>query len=187
MSTQFVSRSARRPDRFRAIGRFIATSAAVVIGLAIAGYTWFLGARYTVDGVIVVVNWMLLFIDAPLHIRIPLPWAWYFYLAPIPIAYSLVEFFNLPYRQEEQRRKWASLGMIIVWIVVGSMDMVTTFIGTGVPHPSTGVVGQWFALTPWVRGVVTMLLTFGPEWMARQMTHAWQDAWQQLRQVWRSV
>ncbi len=187
MTTQVVSRPIRKPDRLRSLGRFLATIAAVTIGLTIAAYTWFLGARYTVDGVIVVVNWMLQFLGAPLQLAIPLPWQWYFYLAFIPVGYSLVEFFNLPYHREAIGRRWASLGMIVVWVIVGTMDMVTTFVGTGVPHPSAGPVGQWFAFTPWVRGLVTMLLTFGPEWMVRQMVSAGRDSWHQLRTAWRSV
>lgn len=177
--------SSRSAVRIHAVEKFIATVMAVVIGIAIACYIWVIGARYTVDGVIVVSNWILRFFDAPVQIGLPLPYHMYFYLLFIPLAYSIVEFRVVVREKVEGVTYWAPPAMLFVWLVVITMDLTTTFSGTGVARSDAGPVALWFAGNAAARGIATAVLTFLPEWLIRSMLRIIVHSWFAVRAAWR--
>lgn len=71
-----------------------------IVGTCISVILWPVGARYTVDGVIVVLNMLFRHFTLPYQLPIPLPLGtvfdvllpvWYLALLPIPILFSIVE------------------------------------------------------------------------------------------------
>lgn len=116
-------------------------------GLALSGVgtllslaLWVVGARYTVDGVLALVNALLAFLTIPARIPIPPGWVLYLVLAPIPLAYSLIEWQQVPLTQRNGRWQAAPLGQWVVWLVVYAMDAITTWNGLGVVDTSTPLI-----------------------------------------------
>lgn len=145
------------------------------VGLIIGGFVWVLGARYTIDGLMVVINWMLSFLTIPARISLPLPWQMYLILVPIPVVYSIVEWNNAPRQRIGNRITWTPVELICVWAVLGGMDLATTFFGLGTPANNALMI--FIATNIVARGVATGFLTFWPEWLAKRMIQIIQSEW----------
>ena len=141
----------------------------VVVGYLIASVFWIIGARYTIDGVLWIVNWVLNFLTIPARLIIPPHWSIYLVLAPLPYLFSRIEIFNVPRRQRKGRIDWAMPAVVSVWVIVVLLDLSTTFLGLGTPDPTMGQAGAWFSASFWAKGTATIILTFWPEWLFQQM------------------
>lgn len=139
----------------------LAKMGAAFAGLCIGGSFWIIGGRFTIDGIMWCINWLLMFLSVPFQISLPLPWFVYFYLSPIPILFSVVEW-NTSIRQ-------MTLALFCVWLIVSGMDILSTFIGLGIPSTGASQVAQWFHASTPAKGVSAAFLTFWPEWLIRRM------------------
>lgn len=139
----------------------LAKIGAAFAGLCIGGSFWIIGGRFTIDGIMWCINWLLMFLSVPLQISLPLPWFVYFYLSPIPILFSVVEW-NTSIRQ-------MTVALFCVWLIVSGMDILSTFIGLGIPSTNASQVTQWFHASTPAKGVSAAFLTFWPEWLIRRM------------------
>jgi len=152
-------------------------------GLALSGVgtlfslaLWVIGARYTVDGVLAMFNALLAFLTVPARIPISPGWVVYLALAPIPLAYSLIEWQQVPLAQREGRWRAAPLGQWVVWLIVYAMDAVTTWNGLGVVDRNAPLLVQQLAAAIWGRTVITAVLTIGPEALLRSMASIFRRA-----------
>jgi hypothetical protein len=100
----------------------------------------------------------------------------YLALAPIPLAYSLIEWQKVPLAQREGRWRAAPLGQWVVWLIVYAMDAVTTWNGLGVVDRSAPLLVQQLAATLWGRTLITAVLTIGPEALLRSMASLFRRA-----------
>ncbi len=155
---------------WRAIGAALAMlcvcAGIVFIGSLIFLFFWIIGGRFTIDGTAQLANLLSHFVGAPFRVAVPLAWHQYMSALPIPVAASAVEFgvpavlavFPLPRR--------VKVVLWIIWAFVSGLDLYTTFMGTGIADRTLHPFRQWLAGNAAGRGVVTGLLTFGPELMA---------------------
>lgn len=142
---------------------------AASVGLVIGTVVWVIGARFTIDGVIWVANWLLGFVRAPTRIPLPLAWQVYLALAPVPLLFSVVEWRNSPRQRRGDRVVWLPVSLIWVWIIVSAMDLTTTFLGLGTNQQPASDLARWFVTTTWAKGIATAFLTFWPEWLVKAM------------------
>ncbi|MEI8165130.1 MAG: hypothetical protein WCG26_02090 [Chloroflexales bacterium] len=152
-------------------------------GLALSGVgflfslaLWIVGARYTVDGVLAMTNALLDFLTIPAHIPIPSGWVLYLALAPIPVAYSLVEWHKVPLALADEGWRFAPAGQWVVWLVVYAIDTVTTWNGLGVGDRSAPLLVQQMTAALVGRAILTAGLTIGPEALLRSMAAAFRRA-----------
>lgn len=139
------------------------------VGTLLSLALWVIGARYTVDGVLAMLNALLAFLTIPARISIPPGWVLYLVLAPIPLAYSLIEWQKVPLNLRGGRWYVAPLGQWVVWLVVYAMDAITTWNGLGVVDERAPLIVQQLAAALPGRVVLTAVLTIGPEALLRSM------------------
>jgi hypothetical protein len=120
-------------------------------GMLFGLLTWPIGAKYTIDGIIWCVNWLLRFLT--FEYQIEMFTDLYLYLLPIPIAFSAVEWAG---RRNMVNLHWS---MIIVLSFVWVLDMVTTFTGLSIQ------LGWWVAFP------LAAVLTFIPELIIKNSLH----------------
>jgi hypothetical protein len=137
---------------------------------------WIVGARYTVDGVLVIINRLLTFLTIPVQIPIPPGWLLYVLLVPIPLMFSLIEWRKVPLELTDEGWRFAAGGQWVVWLLVYGMDAVTTWNGLGVIDPNSPVIIQQIATTPWAQSIVTAVLTIGPEALLWSMVGVFRGA-----------
>jgi hypothetical protein len=156
----------------------LSQSAICIIGWLIAAVAWVVGARFTIDGVIVVTNWLLSFVNAAIVIPTPLGWLVYAALLWIPLGYSRVEWVNNPVAMvRAEGMTLAVAGTICIWLVVIGMDTATTFAGlAALPAPQGSAVGDLLT-HPAGLAVVTAFLTLWPEWLGRSLYRRWRAIW----------
>lgn len=133
-------------------------TAIVAMGIGIG--VWVIGARYTCDGIIWLINWLLAFVAAP-TINGPLSWQVYLIMSPIPIIFSLIEF------GEGSRFIKSVWGVRVTTIIVGLTDVVTTFFGLLAMPVQSSPAAEWFVATKPLVTIVAIILTVGPEWMMK--------------------
>ncbi|MBX0328253.1 hypothetical protein K2Z83_11250 [Oscillochloris sp. ZM17-4] len=150
-----------------------------LVGMLMSTIVWVLGARWTVDGLIVMFNAVLRFLNASYQAPIPPHVLVYVILSPMPLIFSVVEW-RLPFRRISDEWQFAKPGAWLVWGGVFAFDWYTTYLGLGV-DPGEGSVRfmRQIAASTVVRTLVALVLTAGPEWLAREM-------WAQLRYVFTS-
>lgn len=132
---------------------------AILVGLAL----WPLGARYSLEGWVNVLNLLLGLLNLPVAIPMPTGWWWLLFL-PIGLLYSLVEIlvpFGLP-------RSWAHLPMwalaIFLLALVHGSDLGTTFAGYLFPAADAWAIHTWAAGPGrWALVIWTIVLTYLPE------------------------
>lgn len=147
------------------------------VGVVISAVLWLLGARFTIDGVIWIANALLAFFNVPTAIATPLPWFVYAILTPIPVLFSVVEWYNLPFWWDENGLLcWNTPGMIVVWLVVYAMDGVTTYLGLRHPDPQSAEIMRQIAENIYLSGGITAVLTIGPEALLRSMVWVMRNA-----------
>lgn len=130
--------------------------AALIIGLVL----WPIGARYSIDGLLWLCNQLLAFLRVGTQIPTPPVWQVYVVLAPIPVICSRVEW-GLSLR----RVPGAHSG--ITWLFVVGYDLATTYFGIKYPEPGAWDITRQLAQSLALSGILTAVLTFGPEWLMR--------------------
>lgn len=137
---------------------------------------WLIGARYTIDGVLSLVNLLLAFLTVPAQLPIPPGWITYACLAPLPIAYSIIEWRKVPFALTDDGWWLAAPGQWIVWLAVYALDALTTWNGMGVIDPAGSVLVRQIAVTDWAKALLTAILTIGPEALLRSMVSIFRHA-----------
>jgi len=117
------------------------------LGLVVGAAMWVIGARYTIDGVIWVVNWLLAFVKVEFVIETN--GAFYLYASPLPIVFSLFEWVK-PVKFRTQP------ALVLVWALVHFFDFATTFLGLLSVELHLAVVI-----------LATAVLSYTPEWIMR--------------------
>jgi hypothetical protein len=139
------------------------------VGMLISAVIWVLGARWTVDGLIVMFNGVLRFLNMSYQAPIPPAFLVYAILCPLPLIFSLVEW-RIPFKRVDAVWQFAKPGAWVVWIAVGLFDWYTTYLGLGVdPGTEAPTIMRQLAASSVLRGVLSAVLTAGPEWLARSM------------------
>jgi hypothetical protein len=142
-----------------------------LVALALGLGTWVIGARYTIDGVLIAVNWLLglvssIVIEPSEHL--------YLWLSFIPIFFSLIEWGT------GARLRHAEWEGRVVWLAVAAADLITTGVGLAGIDANNSTLTAWFVASIPAIIVVTVLLTFFPEWIARW---GWRKLWGTLRGI----
>lgn len=143
--------------------------AGVLIGLAL----WPIGARYTIDGILWIANFILTFVRVPYQIPLPPVWQMYLLLAPICLICSGVEW-RAPLFKRAGRWEFASADTIIIWLVIVVLDVGTTYAGIRNPGRDAWPIMQELAASLVLSGILSAILTFGPEWLMRE---GWRKLW----------
>jgi len=137
--------------------------AALIIGLVL----WPIGARYSIDGLLWLCNQLLQFLRVGYQIATPPVWQTYVVLAPLPLMCSRVEW-------SLSIRKAPAAHAGVVWLLIVGYDVLTTDFGVRYPEPGAWGVTQQIAQNLVLSGILTTVLTFGPEWLMR-------EGWRALR------
>jgi len=144
-------------------------SAVVFIGMIISASVWLIGARWTIDGLVVLYNGFLTFFHIPTLAPMPPAWDTYGKLCVIPIAISLVEWFA-PFKRTNGVWYFSHTPHWLVWLTVGLFDFYTTYLGIGVaPDDNSPTIMHQIAASTLLSGLLSAALTAGPEWLARGM------------------
>lgn len=130
--------------------------AALIIGFIL----WPIGARYSIDGLLWLCNQLLDFLRMGMRIPTPPVWQLYVVLAPIPLICSRVEW-GLSLRSVPG----AHAG--VTWLFVVGYDLATTYFGIKYPEPGAWDITRQLAQSLALSGILTAVLTFGPEWLMR--------------------
>lgn len=151
----------RRARRIRLEEGFIPAIFGFLVGCAV----WIIGARYTIDGSIWIINWLMAFIGIPYAIE--LVWELYLVLIWLPVLISIIEWRYSPIQMFNGRHYFASLPIISIWLCAFLLDLLTTFSGLQVVQEGAGQVEVWLATTAWAKTIATVFLTLWPEWVIR--------------------
>lgn len=128
--------------------------------LAFGGLAWLGSAKYTLIGWIVGLNTTLAWLGLPL--RVPEVAGWFVLLAvPLGVVYSRVE-----------TRVWRGGGGLmrsplfwLGWVVIVATDVGSTYLGVRTPPADAWPITMQIASSQGVAFVLSLLLTFIPEWM----------------------
>lgn len=133
---------------------------------------WVVGAHYTLDGWTFLLN--VVFDLVRSGVVLPLAsGVWALLLFPIGVMYSIGERAFIPFGKIKGRWTFLGWGVLLVWAVVNSTDLGSTYLGIANPAPDSWPITQWMAATLWAKmvwiGVVTyipeILLSFGWRWL----------------------
>jgi len=144
-------------------------SAVVFIGMIISFAFWIIGARWTIDGLIILYNGFLTFLHVPTLAPMPPSWETYAKLCVIPVAISAVEWFA-PFKRTDGVWYFSNMPHWLVWCGIFLFDWYTTYVGLSV-DPGTGapMIMRQIAASAILSGLFAAALTGGPEWLARGM------------------
>lgn len=163
--------------------RRVSLTWACLLGLGISGYLWFFGAGWTVSGSPLLANVLLAHISSvgriepALAVALPLAASVFAALWILPVCFSMTEVFGVPLQKAGERWIWLGLGLALVWLLVISADLASTFLGVYNPNEVPGTLGWLTRGTLPGAAVTTTFFTFFPEWLAGAMLVA-------LRRVW---
>ena len=144
-------------------------SAVVFIGMIISFAFWLIGARWTIDGIIVIYNWFQTFFHASALAPMPPSWETYGKLFVIPIAISLVEWFA-PFKRTDGVWYFSNTPHWLVWCGIFLFDFYTTYVGIGVTSSDgTPTIMRQISANTLLSVLLAFALTGGPEWLARGM------------------
>jgi len=124
---------------------------------------WALGAKYTLDGVVIGINMLAAFLELPARVPAPIGW-WNLLLIPIGLLFSYVEssvrlnLFGGPAQL---------LALLILLALTHGIDIYTTYLGiSSLAAQSTGI-GQVLNLFWWSPFIAAVVLTYLPELLIR--------------------
>ena len=144
-------------------------SAVVFIGMIISFAFWLIGARWTIDGLVVIYNWFQTFFHASTLAPMPPSWDTYGKLFVVPIAISLVEWFA-PFKRTHGVWYFSNTPHWLIWGGIFLFDWYTTFMGLSVdPGADAPTIMRQIAASTLPSVLLAATLTIGPEWMARGM------------------
>jgi hypothetical protein len=132
---------------------------AIAVALLVFGtISWIVGAKYTLDGWIIGLNWLLAWLGLPLVV--PAVTGWFVASCVlVGLVYSRVE---MAIWQARYRR----IGVFwVAWLLIAFTDVISTFLGVrNVTQESTQLAQQVAASAP-VSFVWALVLTFAPEYL----------------------
>lgn len=133
----------------------------VLIGWTILALWWAVGAKYTIDGLPLLLNEIAAFFRAPAFARPITDWHWYVYLCWLPVLISLAERHYAPWRR-------LTLSAIMIWVlgawlIVSLVDAGSTWLAvTHPPDDSYTITKQIAAIKP-LAAAWSIVTTFLPE------------------------
>ncbi len=132
---------------------------AIGVALMVFGLLgWIAGAKYTLDGWIVALNFFLSWLGLP--VILPNVTGWFVLgCAVIGLVYSRVE---MAIWQQRNRR---IVVFWVAWFLVVATDVGSTFLGVRYPPPGAGALALQVAAVPVVSFAWSVILTFIPEWL----------------------
>jgi hypothetical protein len=138
-------------------------------GLVVSAIFWIFGARWTIDGLVVMFNAILHFLSIPYQAPVPPHYLVYAILCPVPIIFSAVEW-NAPFKRVDGEWYFAKPGTWFVWSIAGIFDAYTTYLGLGVdPGPDAVTFMRQLSVSGLPRALLALTLTIGPEWLGKGM------------------
>lgn len=153
----------------RSAGQRQAAESFALLGLVVAGLLWPIGARATIDGVIIFVNWLIagvVGVGSAITPDFNEPAWWLLWL--IPLGISRVEW-RPPVRRAGKGWKieWKRLDRLALWGILTVIDLWSTWIGLTEKAESHGDLFVWIAAASWRAAIAVALLTFLPETFGR--------------------
>jgi hypothetical protein len=127
--------------------------AAIIIGIG----SWLIGARFTIDGMIIAANWLIEFVQQPYQIE-PTS-TLYLWLMVFPLFFSTIEIVGLV------RINRTDMGGKIIWGIILFSDVFTTGFGLLAMDPTSSLVAAWLTSSIIIVSVVAVFLTVWPEWI----------------------
>lgn len=158
-----------RTPRYRSSRRAKTMLAPAIAGMAIGGVLWILGAQFTLDGMIIAVNWLLARLNVPYAIGV-LPW-WLYLGSMLGLGYlfSRVEVahipVHIPWRTFSDWHRWrfAPWQQCFTWIIIAGIDLITTYVGVANPPKGSWAIFHEIGATISLSAGVSFALTFVPE------------------------
>jgi hypothetical protein len=142
----------QQSSSYLAVGLFL-----LIIGTPL----WIVGARYTVDGAIVAINWFLNWLTIPHQVHRPQWEGYLLWIAAAGLAFSIIEVRHRP-RRIPKNNKEALTGA--AWCIAVVIDLGTTYLAVTNPGRGAWPITYWIAGNITAAGAWTILATFGPEW-----------------------
>lgn len=156
--------TARRPSRLDRVP-------ACLLGSAIFGWWWLTGARYTIDGIPLLLNQLAAF----LYVHLGLPPVtnplWYLLLAWLPFAISFVERRYAPWRQS--MIDGTMIVIVVVWLIVSAFDGFSTYLAITNPPDNALTISHQIARSTIASAIWSIATTFLPE-VALGLLWRWQ-------------
>lgn len=138
-------------------------------GILIGAVVWTIGARYTIDGVMALLNQLLGFLRVPWRVPHVLPYWVYLVCLPVPVGCSFVEWKYGPvWRDPRGRWHMQPAEFLLTWTIIVMIDLVTTFTGVSIKDSETPYIVAQIVATTFGAALLTAILTFGPEWLIRR-------------------
>lgn len=132
--------------------------------LLFGGLAWLGGARFTADGAVLGLNWIMGWFGVPLTIPMPSGW-WLIGVAiGLGVVCSRVEIVRRPIRRHSGRLLFMGIGALVGWSVVSALDLITTYVGLTAVTTGSWAIHRSIATLPPLAAALTGLLTFAPEW-----------------------
>jgi hypothetical protein len=130
----------------------------IFLGLAL----WIIGARYTLEGLVVGANMALGWASMPFTVPAPTGW-WYLLALPVGAAYSACEL-RIPFSRP---RSGAGLGPWLAatagLVVLHGSDIVSTYLGYRAPTEQIWPLHAWAIAQLWPLVLWAIVLTYLPE------------------------
>lgn len=124
---------------------------------------WALGAKYTLDGAVIGINMLAMFLELPARIPAPTGW-WNLLLIPVGLLFSYVEssvrlnLFGGPAQL---------FALIVLLVFTHGIDIYTTYLGISSLTAQSSGIGQFLNLFWWSPYLAAMVLTYLPELLIR--------------------
>lgn len=149
----------------------------VLLGWLLLGLWWAAGARWTIDGLPLLINEVFRFFHVSARLGAVADWRWYLWLIWLPPLISFAEHRYAPWK----RLAWSviMIWVIGVWLIVSGLDFGSTFLAVTHPSLEDWLIAQQLAAFKPLAAVWATLTTFAPElgmaalwWWLREKRHA---------------
>lgn len=132
-----------------------------LLGWAILALWWAAGAKYTIDGLPLLLNEIGAFFRAPLHLGQVTDWRWYILMSWLPITISIAERRYAPWRRPVLSS--IMIWVMGVWLIVSAIDAGSTWLAvTHPPDDAYTITKQIAAIRP-LAATWSIVTTFVPE------------------------
>jgi hypothetical protein len=133
----------------------------VLLGCTILALWWATGAKYTIDGLPLLLNEVAAFFRAPVQLGQVTDWRWYILMAWLPITISIAERRYAPWRRLTLSS--IMIWVIGVWLIVSGIDAGSTWLAvTHPPDDAYTITKQIAAIKP-LAAAWSVATTFAPE------------------------
>lgn len=122
---------------------------------------WAAGAKYTIDGLPLLLNEVAAFFRAPFALAPITDWHWYLYLCWIPVAISIAERRYAPWRRLTLSA--IMIWVIGVWLIVSAVDAFSTWLAVTHPADDAYTVTKQIAQIKPIAAAWSIATTFLPE------------------------